>query len=258
MAALNHIVSVDRNNRQIKIAVPLTSTAGKTRVKMRDSFLEYGKPVATKQVCFSRNHYIEWQIGYDAVIVDEEKTANTTIKYKTFIGANGKEKYLYELSEYVQYFFDWDIITRQELLSIKEYLNDIDKDMLLDKHPDLSIKRCSPIEKSINGFNFNYMRVEHPLLLFSFGNMIVEIQIQEKQKAVGTQPMLYFCFPIIELANSKELLDRVAKSKEEGVFVLDESKKQLLLDMLKLFGILSENHKHDILKIINLIVGDQN
>ena len=53
-------------DNKIFVEIPLTAQSGKARVKIRNSFYEYGLPTATRQVPFSQKHYIEWQIGYDA------------------------------------------------------------------------------------------------------------------------------------------------------------------------------------------------
>lgn len=47
-------------NKQIFVEIPLTTQSGKTRVKTRNSFYEYGLPTATRQIPFSQKHYIEW------------------------------------------------------------------------------------------------------------------------------------------------------------------------------------------------------
>ena len=250
------IKQLDSTNKTITVAIPLTSSSGKTRIKERSILNEYGIPVATRQQPFNQKHYIEWQIGYDIKTNDKEKAELTTLKDKTFLGANGYTKYLYELSEYIKYFYDWGIISRYELLDIKKFLSNIRKDDYLDVHNDLSIKRSHLIEKEIDNIKFLFSKVEYPLLIYKFKNyeIIAEIQTKEKQYAVGTQPMLYFCFPITELENSEKLLGRTAETKEFADFVFNKDKKEVLLELLKIFGLLTENHNKDIISIINLIL----
>jgi hypothetical protein len=93
---------LDENKKEILVHIPLTTTSGKIRIKERNLLNEYGIPVATRQIPFSQKHYVEWQIGYDVVIGENKET---TLIDKTFIGANGKNKALYELSEYIYYFY---------------------------------------------------------------------------------------------------------------------------------------------------------
>lgn len=66
--------------------------------------------------------------------------------------------------------------------------------------------------------------------------------------------MLYLCFPITELKAETNLIGRTANAKEIARFEIAESNIKVFLEMLKMFGILSDNHRHDILQIINTIL----
>lgn len=241
---------------EIKVAIPLTKGTEKTRIKRRAILNEYGIPVSTKIEPFAQDCYVEWQIGYDVVKTDTEKLEKTTLKDFSFIGANGKEKTLYELSEYIKYFYDWKVISKESLINIEKYLKQLSEDNFLDTNPELSIKRTHPINKTINDFNFMWTKVEYPLLVYKFGKfeIVAEIKITEKQYAIGTQPMLYLCFPITELENSEKLLGRTAQTKEFANFVINDKNINVFLEMLKLFGTLSKNHNKDAISIINVIL----
>jgi hypothetical protein len=119
------IENIDADGKRLEIAVPLTNATGKTRIKTRSFFNEYGFPVATRQTPFTQSCYVEWQIGYDVVIAETDKLEMTTLKNAQFTGANGKEKALYELSEYVYYFHKWGVITAEELRSIRDFLKEL-------------------------------------------------------------------------------------------------------------------------------------
>ncbi|MGI0407232.1 hypothetical protein [Helicobacter turcicus] len=77
-------------NNKIFAELPLTTQSGKIRVKIRNSFYEYGIPTPTRQVPFSQKHYVEWQIGYDVDKSDKEKLAFSTLQDSEFIGAKKK------------------------------------------------------------------------------------------------------------------------------------------------------------------------
>lgn len=246
-------------NQEIKVAIPLTKGTDKTRIKRRSMLNEYGIPVSTKSEPFSQSCYVEWQIGYDVITSDADKLQKTTLQDIRFIGANGKEKALYELSEYIKYFYDWNIVTRQELYDLKIYLQNLTDNEFLDNpigHPELAIRRTNFVEKQINGFNFMWTQVEYPLLVYRFGNfeIVTEIIIKEKQYAIGIQPMLYLCFPITELENSQNLLGRTAQTKEFASFKIDRNNISVFVEMLKLFGTLSKNHNTDAISIIDTIL----
>jgi hypothetical protein len=243
-------------NKEVIVAVPLTTTSGKVRIKQRSILNEYGIPVATCQTELTQSCYVEWQIGYDVVTAEEEKLNLTTLRNFKFIGANGKEKALYELSEYVYYLVKWNFIPKSCLDDLKKFLMDIPKESLFDLNSELSIKRSNFIEKEFNGIKFLQTKVEYPLIVHKFGKyeIITEIIIKEKQKAIGVMPMLYLCFPITELKTEPILLGRKAKSKEEAEFIVNRDNANIFVQLLKLFGMLSENHRKDILSIIDVIL----
>lgn len=244
--------------REHKIGVPilLTAVSGKIRIKNRSILNEYGTPVAVRRDGFALSNYVEWQIGYDVVKQEIEKLAESSLPETEFIGANGKTKALYELSEYILYFYKWGIVAREELEDVINYLNSIPSSNLINNNSELQIDRSHPIAKNINGFDFGYTQVKYPLLIHKFNGyeIITEIKITEKQYAVGTQPMLYLCFPITELKTENNLIGRTANSKEIAYFEITESNIVVFLKMLKMFGILSDNHRHDILQIIKTVL----
>ena len=249
---------MDTEKKLIKVSLPITAPSGKIRVKKREILNEHGVPGRTRQDPMTQKCYVEWQIGYDVPINDSAKVEHTTLTSKTFTGSNGKTKYLYELSEYIKYFYDWGIISKDELLSIKDILENLPMDAHFDRHPDMAIRRRHFQTREINELEFLYTVVESPLVVHKFDQyeVITEIEIKEQQHAVGTQPMLYLCFPITELDEGADLLGRVARQKEEATFTFDQSKKVLLLEMLKIFGMLTSRHNTDVVSIIDLILGE--
>jgi len=241
---------------KIEIPISLTAVRGKIRIKNRSILNEYGASDAVRRKEFALSNYVEWQIGYDVVKSETEKFIESSLPNTEFIGANGKTKALYELSEYIWHFYRWNILTKGDLENVANYLNEITNDNLINNNSELQIDRSHPIAKNINGFDFEYTQVKYPLLIHKFNGyeIITEIKITERQNAVGIQPMLYLCFPITELKAETNLIGRTANTKEIAYFDITESNIKVFLEILKMFGILSENHKHDILQIINSIL----
>ena len=246
---------INEEEKTLKIAIPLTKGTHKTRIKKRSTLNEYGHPVATKQEKFSQECYVEWQIGYD-VVKNTDKIELTTIKNLSFTGVNNKEKCLYELSEYIYYFYEWKIIKKQELLNIKTFLAGLSENNLIEHNENYSIIRSHPVVREVGNIEFSFSQVKYPLLIHKFENyeIIVEIIIKEKQYAIGIQPMLYFCFPIMNLESISPLIGRKAETKEEAVFIINSKNINIFIQMLKIFGILSKNHRKDVLSIIDLII----
>lgn len=250
------MILIREQEHKIQVPILLTAVSGKIRVKNRSIVNEYGTPVAVKRDGFALSNYVEWQIGYDVVKKETAKLAESSLPETEFIGANGKIKALYELSEYIWYFYKWNIISAEELNCIINYLNSIPNNDLIDNNSGLQIDRSHPVAKNINDFDFEYTQVKYPLLIHKFDDyeIVTEIKITEKQYAVGTQPMLYLCFPVTELKAENNLIGRTAETKEIAYFEITENNIKVFLEMLKMFGTLSKNHRHDVLQIINTIL----
>lgn len=249
-------ILIKEQEHKIEVPILLTAVSGKIRVKNRSILNEYGTPVAVKRDGFTLNNYVEWQIGYDVVKKETEKLAESSLPETEFIGANKKVKALYELSEYIWYFYKWNVISKEEMKSVIAYLNLIQSRDLIDNNSELQIDRSHPVAKNINGFDFEYTQVKYPLLIYKFNGyeIVTEIKITEKQHAVGTQPMLYLCFPVTELKAKTILIGRTAEIKEIAHLEITENNIKVFLEMMKMFGILSNSHRHDILQIINTIL----
>ena len=127
---------------------------------------------------------------------------------------------------------------------------------LLNNNKHCQIKRTHPIEKRINTINFYALTVEYPQLIHRFGkyDVVTEITIREQQRAVGIQPMLYFCFPITELQAKIPLIGRCAETKEFAQFEFNKNNCFIVLEMIKIFGMLSTSHQYDSLQIIKTIL----
>ena len=60
-------------------SIELTFSAannGKFRFKTRDENISFGKTFATRQNVFTEKVYLEWQIGYDALVQDVKSGKN--------------------------------------------------------------------------------------------------------------------------------------------------------------------------------------
>ena len=242
----------DKQNKRIIVDIPLTTPSGKIRIKSRNMFYEYGLPHATKQQPMKLNNYVEWQISYDLI---DKKKENSSLPHISFIGSKGQKKVLYELSEYLYYFYSWNVITPSELTNTLEFLYALEEENLLSNHSDCQITRTHPAEKQINNTTFYGITLKYPQLVYKFGNyeILAEITIREQQKAIGIQPMLYLCFPITNLQVSENLIGRTAYTKETGQFIIDKSNYRIITEMVRIFGMLSPSHHRDMLEILKTI-----
>lgn len=236
----------------ISFVLPLTQPTGKVRIKERNSFYEYGKPVAVRKTELSLKHYVEWQIGYDLLFNSENKN-KTTLTDKIFINYKNEKKLPYELSEIIYYSFENKNIELEEIKKIyNETKNTKDTIDVLD---EMQITRTNPIETKINDMDFYKMKVSYPLIVHKFGkyDIYAEIINREKQRAVGVQPMLYVCLPLTSLKFTKPFIGRVLDAKECGEWIIGKEESNLALELVRIFGMLSEKHKYDVLKILEIL-----
>ncbi|EMH07121.1 r.Pab1 restriction endonuclease [Helicobacter pylori GAM245Ai] len=247
------LIKVNDDKRVIEVSIPLTSISGKTRVKIRHAFSDYGISTATRKIPFSLKHYVEWQIGYDVPIKDERKFELTTLKDEKyhFLGANNRVKTLYELSEIIYYAKRLGLISLENLENTLKYLEK-QKQFIED---NFTITRERFRSHQFGGMDFELSRISYPLLIHSFNdNQLSEIVIREQQYGSKTQAMLYFCFSILELKTATPLLNRTAALKEHALLTIHKTNALVFLEMLKIFGLLSQAHHNDVLKILEKIL----
>lgn len=229
----------------LKYEIPLTKISGKIRIKERLAFSDYGLPIAPTKTILSPKHYIEWQIGYDNIVENNEH----------FIGANSKKKQIYELSEFLLFGLKNSLILKNEILDLKNFI----KNNEIFVETTQEIQRTNFIKENLAGIEFLKSKVSYPLLVHQFQNkdILCEIIVREKQRAVGVMPMLYFCVPMSALYDkngNQNFIGREVKSKELGYLYVDKNNISIFVQMFKIFGILSANHKHDCLEILNYIL----
>ncbi|MGN8359449.1 R.Pab1 family restriction endonuclease [Helicobacter pylori] len=245
------LIRIDDSKKAIEVSIPLTSISGKVRVKIRHAFSDYGISTATRKIPFSLKHYVEWQIGYDVPIKDKEKFELTTLKDEKyhFLGVNNKIKTLYELSEMIYYAKQLVLISLENLENILKYLEK-QKQFIEDNFIRERFR-----SHQFGGMDFELSRISYPLLIHSFNdNQLSEIVIREQQYGSKTQAMLYFCFSILELKTATPLLNRTAALKEHALLTIHKTNALMFLEMLKIFGLLSQVHHNDVLKILEKIL----
>ncbi|WQR76559.1 R.Pab1 family restriction endonuclease [Helicobacter pylori] len=235
------LIKVNDDKKAIEVSIPLTSVSGKVRVKIRHAFSDYGISTATRKIPFGLKHYVEWQIGYDVPIKDKEKFELTTLKDEKyhFLGANNKIKTIYELSEMI------DCAKQLGLISLEN----------LEIEDNFMITREGFRSHQFGGMDFELSRISYPLLIHSFNdNQLSEIVIREQQYGSKTQAMLLFLLFYSGIKNRYPFINRTAALKEHALLTIHKTNALVFLEMLKIFGLLSQAHHNDVLKILEKIL----
>lgn len=225
---------------------------GKFRFKTRENNLNFGDTFATRGNDFNKNVYLEWQIGYDAIVNDVEAgKKETKLTDITFVGANNKTKYPYELSELIFDSVKIGLISKNKLsdllIEIESYSDFVDEKKIEVEH-DKKIK--------LNGISFEETSIKLPTLFMieTKDKTQIEISIQKQQYASGVQPMVYFCIPIISFENGKDLFGKPSTSDDSLIYTFTKENVGVLFDLLKIFAMCSKRHNFDVKEILKVLL----
>lgn len=238
-------------NKEVHISI-YVSNSGKFRFKTRKDSLSFGKSFATRSSIFSKDVYLEWQIGYDATEKDlKEKKKHTNLNKLTFTGYNKKQKYPYELSELIYEATKIGLISKDSLKKLGDELENY-KEFLSDKEIDVSRKGTF----TINGISFEETVIQLPTFFIGgFKDRTqIEVSIQKQQYATGVQPILYFSIPISSFADGSKFYGKNSKVGDKLIYVIDKNNVEVALLMFKVFGMASPAHNYDVREILKVLV----
>ena len=239
------LVLVETNGDSIRVRLPLTDATGKVRVKEKSSD-GFGLPVAPTKVSLGEKHYLEWQIGYDI----PNTNSPSVVPQIKFI-RNGETKYGHELSKII---FE---AVRIGILSTNDLIREIDS---LKKIPPSEFEESQAVQVEVStnaaadGFQSAVQRL--PQFTKSTPHGWVQIQLKQKQRAVGYQAMVYVCLPMAEVLamDGSPRKPGSARSKETVYYDFTRANSDLLLAIIHAFGIASQQHNEDIRQILGKIL----
>ena len=239
------LVLVSTTTNAVRVRLPLTDVTGKVRVKEKSSD-GFGIPIAPSKVSLGKKHYLEWQIGYDTPD-PKDITVVPEIKFTR----KGETKYGHELSKIV---FE---SVRLGLISTNELVRELE---LLKKNSTRTFEESRAVEVEVStnttadGFQSAVQKLPQFTKTTAHGS--VQIQLKQKQRAVGYQAMIYVCLPMDEVLTPDGLPRKSgpAKSKETVFYDFNRENAAFLLDILHAFGIASAQHNEDIRKILGKIL----
>lgn len=242
-----------QNYTCVNNAIELTFSAandGKFRFKTRKSETSFGETFATRQKPFNEKVYLEWQIGYDAMVEDVKAGKKTTkLTTSTFIGSNGREKYLYELSEILYESIKCGLILVSDLDKVNTEI--LGYSRFFDDN-EIVLETTSAV--LINGLPFKETAIKLPTLFMpQTDGTVIETSIQKQQYASGVQPMTYFNIPFKSFANWKDLDGKKSVKGNNLKYIIKKENAEVVLNMFRVFGMASSRHKFDVEQIFKTI-----
>ena len=238
-------VRIETLTNAVRVRLPLTDVTGKVRVKEKSSD-GFGLPVAPSKTILGKKHYLEWQIGYDI-----PNTNSPSVVPEIKFLRNGETKYGHELSKII---FE---AVRIGLLSTNDLVREMEA---LKKIPATEFEESQPvqIETETNGAAGGFQRAVQrvPQFTKTTAHGSVQIQLKQKQHAVGYQAMVYVCLPMNEVLamTGEPRVTGPAKSKETVYYDFTHDNAALLLDIIRAFGLASRQHNEDMTHILGKIL----
>lgn len=237
-------VLIFTNADAVRVRLPLTDVTGKVRVKEMQPNGR-GISVAPSQTALGKKHYLEWQIGYDV-----PNTNSPSVVPQIHFQRDGKTKYGHELSKMIFAAVQLGLISTNDLIQEMEDLKKIPPS-------EFEENRAVQIEVSTNFSNGFQSAVERrPQFTKTTPHGSVQIQLKQKQRAVGYQAMVYVCLPLDQVFDTSSHLRKPgpAKSKETVYYDFNRDNAAFMLDIVRAFGMASQQHNNDIRQILETIL----
>lgn len=238
-------VLITTTTNSIRVRLPLTDVTGKVRVKEKSSD-GFGLSIAPLKTSLNKKNYLEWQIGYDS-----PNTNSPSVVPQIYFTRKGETKYGHELSKII---FE---AVRLGLLTTNDLSHEIEA---LKKIPVSEFEESQPvqIETDTNSVAGGFQRAVQRVPQFTKNTPHgwVQIQLKQKQHAVGYQAMVYVCLPMNELLTMDGTPRQTgpAKSKETVYYDFTRANAAFLLDVIHAFGLASRQHNEDVRQILGKIV----
>src|ERR1017187_8815243 len=239
------LVLVSTTTNAVRVRLPLTAVTGQVRVKEKSSD-GFGLPIAPSKTSLGKKHYLEWQIGYDI-----PNTNSPSVVPEIKFVRNGETEYGHELSKIITESVRLGLISTNDLIRETEALKKIPPTEF-EENQTMQVEVAT--NAAADGFQSAIQRL--PQFTKTTPHGWVQIQLKQKQRAVGYQAMVYVCLPMSEVLTmdgSPRQTGR-AHSKETVFYDFNRDNAAFLLDIVHAFGIASQQHNEDIRKILGKIL----
>ncbi|MGZ9762603.1 R.Pab1 family restriction endonuclease [Mycoplasma sp. 394] len=229
------------------------SPSGKYRFKKREKHFEQGEIKPSASQVITDKDFLEIQIGYDKKV--EDFYSKPSLYKLAFKNNKDEDKYIFELSDIFYWglnkgFIDLEFLTNllNKVESIKTYIED-----------EYKITRKQRVEnpKIILPISFQTVDVIKPSFISEYiDNDFIEIKIDYKQKAIGTQAMLFLNLSAKNFViNNEPIIGKTISKTSVINYVIDRKRyTDLFIHIILLFANLSKEHNTDIIRILSSVL----
>ncbi len=235
-----------RGASSIQILLPITTPTGKVRVK-RPVAGQISQPVACRSVPMCAEDYLEWQISYDTESLNDPSALREIELHKS-----QGVRYACEL---IRLIVEAHKITLLDSASLERMKNLVFSPMERGVEESEPIRRepDSPASSPLQDRDFVRFKLLTPVYVKTMPLYAVEIRIKEKQRAVGSQAMIYVHIPVSACASTTgaPLSGRCAEKGEQAQYTLKSENISLLEDTVSAFAFASQSHRRDLRMIFD-------
>jgi hypothetical protein len=242
------LVNVER--AAVEVRLPLTDVSGAARVKQRDAS-GFGNPIAPTKLPLDDACYIEWQISYDTT-AERHWSLAPGVKFER----EGRNKFGCELSKMLVEARALGILTDGQIRRELDDLAQIGEGTLEAHERIVRVAESDTLPGQDARGEFTRFVQKMPEYIRDGAHGRIEIQLKQKQRAVGYQAMVYVCLPLAtwRREDGTPRGPGAARTKETVIVRFDKESADFLLDVVRAFGIASAEHNSDMRKILACVL----
>lgn len=232
---------------RIEIQLPITTPTGKVRVKRPKAGLA-PEPVACRSKPMATGDYLEWQISYDTADPDNPSVVREVVLQKD-VGT----RYGCELVRLMVEVRRLGLLPEARWAELRALLRtQIATDGIEERERIVLVPATADPVADRHGFRRFVQQV--PDYLKMAPDYAVEIKIGPKQRAVGTQAMIYVHLPVQSCrGQTAPLPGRTAEKNELATYIITPANAVLISDTVVAFVLASRDHAADIQLIFDAL-----
>ena len=219
----NNDVEVVKENNTIVVYLPITKPTSKVRVKRNY------QPIPTRQIPLRESDEIEWQISY--------------------FGENNE---CIELCKIICFAKELGFIKSNVLRGLKNLIETISDDATFERKYSSNVEFLQRTHEKYDYFDYLVGYRRFPVIYKTIDKTRIEIELKHKQRAVGFQSMVYIYIPLSLVASKTcgKVVNRPAEANEKVKWVIHESNKVIIEELVKAFAIASPTHRKDMIDLL--------
>ena len=234
-------------NGAVEFKLPITTPTGKVRVK-RPRAGHAPEPVACRSKPMIAGDYLEWQISYDTPDRD-----NPSVVLEAELHKAAGLRFGCELVRLMVEVHRLGLLPAARWNELRTLLDaQIATDGIEERERIITTPPAADAVADAHGFRRFVQHV--PDYLKTTPSYTVEIKIAPKQRAVGTQAMIYVHLPVQACsAEAGALPGRTAVQKEQVTYTITAANSTLVSDTVLAFVLASRSHAQDIKLIFDAL-----